>query len=915
MPPHDLLPAVSWSRARPIGPALTGPWPGERDAPIYWVARYTWHLPGPPSSLRWSMCVERHYEIHLNGRLALRQRNFASGDRYLLAQSWGTALEPLLSAGPNGLDILVRSDPWRNKNHRTFRPLLIVEADATCAGQVACLQTDATWEVAILDGWREQIGRGANGTIHFERVRLRSPAGTGPAGSDATAAWQRAEEVELDAQAPRMLCWDDPPLRVDRHVPVGSAWSGACRLPPRALELPIPRPVADGSGGCTSVLEARFEVDHPTTFALAASALLDYVVELNGRPIDRRRGTPGPHQMSLPDYIVPAARGAVRAGANLLRLVIDRGPGSTGIRKILVASDLTALCAPDAWHDGNGRQSACNDRALSPATGLGGKLAVEGRRPVLVGDGQVRFEPEGSEGPPGSIVLDFGRTLRGRLNLGIAAEGPGRIHLGYGLTCERGAVDCDRMTLRAVDLLEVPAGPGVYHAFDERTFRYLDLVFDRFEAPVSIRDIVVEEPVFVDERRSGFETADPKLNAIWRASVRTAQVCSDELYVDNTEREHAQWADPLLACTQAGYYCFGAYRRPAKALAEMAMAQAPDGQLPGYAPGAWFPRRPLQCHMALVSTAFIAHYMHTGDDRFGRTMLDVILRIAAHWERHRTRDGLLTGLHTVFVDWGYNRYACRRGADAPVGVLTAMNGYCLGVLTDASRLAGLLGREADARELADRAAEMRVAMRTHLYDAALGLFLDGLDHAEAERCVSQPANCLAARYGAAPPGEEQAILRRIFAPPTGIDFIPSNALFAFRAAEILFECGCDDLALGWLRQNFGAMLEAGSDTLWETWDPHASLCQGTGAGPAWLLARYLAGLHPAEPGYARIGLDPHASGLDRLRATLTTPHGPVGIDWRAADGRVRVRLALPPALSGREVVTADGVDVQFVDAE
>ena len=100
------------------------------------------------------------------------------------------------------------------------------------------------------------------------------------------------------------------------------------------------------------------------------------------------------------------------------------------------------------------------------------------------------------------------------------------------------------------------------------------------------------------------------------------------------------------------------------------------------------------------------------------------------------------------------------------------------------------------------------------------------------------------------------------------------------------------------------MLDEGPGTLWETWEPYASQCQSAGAPVAYLFARYLAGVYPAEPGYRVIGMDPHPVDLDHLHAVLNTPHGRSGVKWTMTEEGLEYELDLPEKLRGRPVCTA-----------
>lgn len=340
------------------------------------------------------------------------------------------------------------------------------------------------------------------------------------------------------------------------------------------------------------------------------------------------------------------------------------------------------------------------------------------------------------------------------------------------------------------------------------------------------------------------------------------------------------------------------------------MTQQPDGQTAGYAPGKWFPRLPLQCHMSLLAMACYEHFMHTGDERFAGDSLQAIMRMVEHWERYRDCSGLITDLHTVFVDWGSHIYSYGNGCKGPTGALTTMNAYYLGVLGKVQQMAEYLGQAAEARSLGEIADAVRAAIREHLFDSGTGLFRDGMGNPLAERNISQTANTLAVLYGAAPEGEAERIMRRIFTPDQ--DIIPANAHFAPKLLEALFESGCDDLAVKIIKNDFGRMLDVGAGTLWETWEPYASQCQGTGASIARHLSRYLTGVYPAEPGYGKIGISPHPAGLEQIRADLATPVGRIRVEWERLGAGLAYRLMLPDALLGRPIVAADGVELEVV---
>ena len=105
------------------------------------------------------------------------------------------------------------------------------------------------------------------------------------------------------------------------------------------------------------------------------------------------------------------------------------------------------------------------------------------------------------------------------------------------------------------------------------------------------------------------------------------------------------------------------------------------------------------------------------------------------------------------------------------------------------------------------------------------------------------------------------------------------------------------------------MLQAPAGTLWETWSPHVAQCHGTGSAIAYHVARYHAGIYPARPGFAAIGIRPHACGQSWLRMRLNTHWGVVGAAWKRTVSGFDYELELPPALQDRPLVVDPSVQL------
>lgn len=908
---------------QPVSPWPLGVPAGPDQEPVYWLARRVFRLPARPSVATLSLAADRHYEVFLNQVRVATGRNYFSGDRYLwLQRHGGAAMAAAAAAGDNVVEVLVRSDPRAHKNHVPFHPMLWCHLRLETPAGPVDVATGTDWEVAVVTGWRAL--RAWQLTIAYETVTLAPPGHQGVRGTPKDLA-SRAPELLDRRQLPPLYAWTDLPKRIDLHRPAAVAsagtWTGS------AGSLCFNLHEVFGRGADAALLRTTFHAPCAQDVWFAMSGFCDCAVSLNGAPVCRRDNLPGRDLMRQKNFLAPPHLCSARKGSN--ELVVRFGAGHRSFlawqaryaQEPLVAGlwfRLQVQGIPSAdwcWQDGAGGTRIPVPCPCSLEDVMGAKAVRMPLAALAAGSTPADFSLRGlRSGDRPFVLLDFGGVRRGRLSFRIQADAPGRLYLSYGFLADRGSVDCGRNGKKAVDILEVPAGSSEHETFEDRTFVFLDLAFERFTGTVALSGITLAERVFLDERRTQLQSPDAVLSEVWRASLRTAQVCCDEIYMDNAEREHCQWlcsAPPNIA---AGYYAFGGeLPKAAKVLREFARHQRPDGQIPGHAPGAWGDRPPYHCHMGLYVRAVWRDYHYRGDTALLRSLMPHLHRLLAGWETHRNPQGLLEDLETVWVDWGLHIYSYApggiSGARGDGGILTAMNAYYLGALRMSAELARAVGEDRPAVRYEALAAETATAMERLLFDRSRNLFRDGLRNPLAERNHSQAANAVATLYGALPAAEHAAVLRAAFetARPWA-DVIPASPHLGLLVGEALFEAGLDDLAHAWIRRH-AAMLQAPAGTLWETWSPHVAHCHGTGSAIAYHVARYHAGIYPARPGFAAIGIRPHACGQPWLRMRLNTHWGVVGAAWKRTARKFDYELDLPPALQDRPLVVDPSVQL------
>ena len=104
---------------------------------------------------------------------------------------------------------------------------------------------------------------------------------------------------------------------------------------------------------------------------------------------------------------------------------------------------------------------------------------------------------------------------------------------------------------------------------------------------------------------------------------------------------------------------------------------------------------------------------------------------------------------------------------------------------------------------------------------------------------------------------------------------------------------------------WGYMLDNGATTLWETWKPSDDVYSQNhpmfGSVEEWFM-KHVLGISPAADavGCDKLMIRPQATGgLTWARGYYATPKGPVRVDWRLANGRMKLSLELPQGVSAK----------------
>jgi hypothetical protein len=549
-----------------------------------------------------------------------------------------------------------------------------------------------------------------------------------------------------------------------------------------------------------------------------------------------------------------------------------------------------------------------------------------------------------------TILLDFGKIMTGRPWFEIEARGGEQVEIA----CVEGLPGEWRPGGPPADARPKPkpwlgddthlcrtiarAGVQRFERFEWCAIRWMQITVRDAPEGLTFRGLGANLVNYPVEERGRFVSSDPVLDQLWATGAYTLRQCMHDAWEDCPSREQRQWLGDVTVENLAGWAAFGPCIAPltAKYLAQAAESQRPDGLTQMFAPGdhktdgMLIPDWTLQWVLAAGD-----HWRYAGDEAVIREVFPSIRKALAWFERQIAPSGLVADMpYWHFMDWsGVGRH----------GEAGALNGQLAGAFAVAAELARAVGWDSEAVRLSARGAAIGAALNARHWDARREVFVDMVDPVTGAQDlrVSQHANAAIALWTDAPAARAAAGLGRatdsnrlVFtaAPPiapTGGTLDPedgvvmANTFYSHFLYEALARHGRLADALRLMRERYGPMLARGATTLWESFEPTASLCHGFSASPTYQLSRRVLGVGPAAPGFAAVALEPDLADLDHAAGAVPTPAGDVEASLEAtADGLVaryrlpeRRPLAIKPppgfALSGPAPAEGEMVELSF----
>lgn len=395
---------------------------------------------------------------------------------------------------------------------------------------------------------------------------------------------------------------------------------------------------------------------------------------------------------------------------------------------------------------------------------------------------------------------------------------------------------------------------------------------------VSVKHIAYRETGYDAHPEGTFACDDDFYNLFWEKALRTLYVNMRDNYFDCPDRERAQWWGDVVVLMGESFYSYStsAHALMRKAILELAAWQRPDGVLFSPIPaGGQRAELPGQMLASVGRYGFWNYYMNTGDEETICAVYPAVRKYLSLWETDETGLTSFRAGNWTWGDWGDNR-----------DIRLIFAGWHYMALEGAANMADMLGYPEDAAGYRAIMERVRGGYNKCWNGTAYR-------HPEYRDDTDDRVQALAVIAGIA--GEDKyprisELLRTQF---------HASPYMEKYVMEALFVMGDGDYAMERTRERFGPMVNnTDYTTLFEGWGIGKEGFGGGTTNHAWsggaltVIARYLFGISPLEPGYGVFAIEPDPVLFGTASITVPTVKGTVGVDFTSDDNALTVNVTV-----------------------
>ena len=467
-------------------------------------------------------------------------------------------------------------------------------------------------------------------------------------------------------------------------------------------------------------------------------------------------------------------------------------------------------------------------------------------------------------------VADFGKCISGWPQITLRDQAPGtviRIHY-FQMADNSGGAGWDEYTCKG--------GTETWRANFGRHTTFKTLRISGITGTLTndnLRGIVAHTKAEVS---GSFTCSNTLLNDIFGMSERSArQNVQQGIISVDANREQSPWTADSHNIGIGLLYNHRNTLILDKILRDYAGEQMPDGRFWACSPTPIFEIPEWSMHWPLM---LWQQYLFTGDTKLLTDLWPNLVKWMAWAESTTQSNGLLDA-----PGWRIADYA--GGIMENDGQNIALNAFYFGNLRVARDVALLLGHNAEATAYQNRAASLKAAINTHLFDGTSYLTkVGGSQHMAL-------GTAFALRFGIVPVESRAQVVSWLRKQPAHIGGYGGYTYYhgAYEAG------GLGDLIVSDLiRYQF---MLAGNRTIWESFgrpSPDNETNHAWTAYPAEIFPRHIAGIAPTGPAFSTFSIKPETRGLTFAEATVPSIRGDIHTRWEKVSAtELRLTCSIP----------------------
>jgi len=430
-----------------------------------------------------------------------------------------------------------------------------------------------------------------------------------------------------------------------------------------------------------------------------------------------------------------------------------------------------------------------------------------------------------------------------------------------------------------------------------RAWRFLEIRVTTADDPITLESLKVYFRAYPFKEQAHFASNDPELARIWDICWRGARLGAHETYMDTPYWEQLQYVFDTRIQALISYTVAGDDRLGRQALRAFAQSQLPEGVTQSRYPSS------LPQVIPSFSLEYIGmlhdYWMYRTDTGIVRELLPSTRDVLRWFQEQLLPDGFLRNIRfgeAVDTPMGgdFGNFPPRDNE----GRSSVMTLLFVQALRDSADMEEALGD----RGLADKYRSQASRIGNEVYRTCWNPKTGMLSDVPGTGLYSQHANLEAVLADVIPASDQPGVMQKMIdAQVHPIEGQPRVALVSY-PYQFLLARAVDKVGLGAeyqdLLRSWRKMVSMGFTTVPEGPDPSRSDTHAWSAHPIFDMLTTIAGIHPGEPGFARVRITPALGPLQSVSAIYPHPAGIITTSYKRQGSEVTATITLPPTLEG-----------------